>query len=225
MHFVDWGLIDYREAWERQRALAARLIAQKTGAAAAADGAEHPPAGNTFVFCEHPHVYTLGRNGRKDNLLVDAAFLKTLNAACYHVDRGGDITYHGPGQIVGYPVLDLDTLHLSLRQYIFTIEETVIRTLRHYGLATERLAGAPGVWMDAGSPAARKICAIGVHASHGVTTHGFALNVNTDLAYYRHIHPCGFTDKGVTSLAAEKGRAIAINEVKQWLQYHANFEF
>jgi lipoic acid synthetase len=216
--FVDWGLIDYREAWERQRALAAQLIARK--AAPAATNPSTPPAGNTFIFCEHPHVYTLGRNGKANNLLVDAGFLSKINAAYYHVDRGGDITYHGPGQIVGYPVLDLETLRLSLKQYIFTIEETVIRTLQHHGLAVGRLPGATGVWLDAGKPAARKICAIGVHASRYVTTHGFALNVNTDLSYYRYIHPCGFTDKGVTSLAAETGQAVDIKEVKQQLQQH-----
>jgi lipoic acid synthetase len=220
LQFVDWGLIDYREAWERQRDLAARLIAQKDAGAASTKHATLPPPGNTFVFCEHPHVYTLGRNGKANNLLADAASLNAINADYYHVDRGGDITYHGPGQIVGYPLLDLETLHLSLKQYIFTIEETVIRTLQHYDLAAGRLAGATGVWLDAGKPAARKICAIGVHASRYVTTHGFALNVNTDLSYYRYIHPCGFTDKGVTSLAAEKGQTIEVKEVKQWLQHY-----
>ena len=232
IHFVDWGLIDYREAWERQRALAAQLIAQKNAAATnypspAADRRQPTadcrlPTENSpvFVFCEHPHVYTLGRNGKAGNLLVDDRFLSSINAAWYHVDRGGDITYHGPGQIVGYPVLDLETLHLSLKQYIFTIEAMVIRTLQHYGLAAGRLPGATGVWLDAGKPSVRKICAIGVHASHYVTTHGFALNVNTDLSYYRYIHPCGFTDKGVTSLAAEKGQTIDINEVKQRLRHY-----
>ena len=219
VEFADWGLIDYREAWERQRALAARLVAQKTAAPAAIDPSV-PPAGNTFVFCEHPHVYTLGRNGKATNLLVDAGFLSDIHAACYRVERGGDITYHGPGQIVGYPLLDLETLRLSLKQYIFTIEEMVIRALPHYGLVAGRLPGATGVWLDAGKPTARKICAIGVHASRYVTTHGFALNVNTDLSYYRYIHPCGFTDKGVTSLAAETGRGIDVNEVKQWLRHY-----
>jgi lipoyl(octanoyl) transferase len=213
--FIDWGLIDYREAWERQRTLAARLIARKTSPTPAA-----PQSGNTVIFCEHPHVYTLGRNGNANNLLVNAGFLHKINADWYHTDRGGDITYHGPGQIVAYPVLDLETLHLSLKQYIFIIEETAIRTLRHHGLEAGRMTGATGVWLDAGTPAARKICAIGVHASRYVTTHGFALNVNTDLSYYRYIHPCGFTDKGVTSLAAETGRTMDINEIKQHLQHH-----
>ncbi|MDR0694306.1 MAG: lipoyl(octanoyl) transferase LipB [Prevotellaceae bacterium] len=220
MNFVDWGLIDYREAWERQRALAAQLIAQKDAGAGSSSHSTLSPPGNTFAFCEHPHVYTLGRNGKANNLLVDAGFLSAINAAYYHVDRGGDITYHGPGQIVGYPLLDLEALHLSLKQYIFIIEEMVIRTLQHYSLAAGRLDGATGVWLDAGKPEARKICAIGVHASRYVTTHGFALNVNTDLSYYRYIHPCGFTDKGVTSLAAEKGQTIEVNEVKQWLQHY-----
>jgi lipoic acid synthetase len=220
INFVDWGLIDYREAWERQRALAAQLIAHKIHTSVPTNDNTVPLPNNTFVFCEHPHVYTLGRHGKKENLLVDAGFLKTIHADWYHVDRGGDITYHGPGQIVGYPVLDLETLHLSLKQYIFTIEEMVIRTLQRYDLASGRLPGATGVWIDAGKPSARKICAIGVHASHYVTTHGFALNVNTDLTYYCHIHPCGFTDRGVTSIAAEKGCAIDVAEIKQWLRHY-----
>ncbi|MDR1681006.1 MAG: lipoyl(octanoyl) transferase LipB [Prevotellaceae bacterium] len=215
MLFLDWGLIDYGEAWERQQAIAARLIARKT--ATAGEPAEATGAG-TVIFCEHPHVYTLGRRGSASNLLVDAGTLAQIGAGYYHVNRGGDITYHGPGQVVCYPVLDLERLHVSLKQYVFGLEETVIRTLRHYGVAGERLAGAPGVWIDARLPAARKICAIGVHASHYVTTHGFALNVNTDLRYYRYIHPCGFTDRGVTSLAAETGTTVDMEDIKRWLQ-------
>jgi lipoyl(octanoyl) transferase len=217
MLFLDWGLIDYGEAWERQQAMAARLIARKTTPASTVSADDEPAAG-TVVFCEHPHVYTLGRRGNSSNLLIDAGTLAQIGARYYHVDRGGDITYHGPGQIVCYPILDLERLHLSLKQYIFTLEETVIRTLRHYGVTAGRLAGATGVWLDAGKPSARKICAIGVHASHYVTTHGLALNINTDLRYYQYIHPCGFTDKGVTSLAAETGVAVDIHEVIQWLQ-------
>ncbi|MDR2361112.1 MAG: lipoyl(octanoyl) transferase LipB [Prevotellaceae bacterium] len=217
MFFLDWGIIDYAEAWERQRAIAARLIARKTAHPSMTISDDEPAAG-TVVFCEHPHVYTLGRHGNTSNLLIDADRLAQIGARYYQVDRGGDITYHGPGQIVCYPVLDLERLHLSLKQYIFTLEETVIRTLRQYGVTAGRLAGATGIWLDAGRPSARKIGAIGVHASHYVTTHGLALNINTDLRYYQHIHPCGFTDKGVTSLAAEIGAEADIDEVKQWLQ-------
>jgi lipoyl(octanoyl) transferase len=213
MIFLDWGLIDYREAWELQQAMAARLIARKT-----ARTQDDAPATSTVIFCEHPHVYTLGRRGNASNLLIDAGTLAAIGAGYYHVDRGGDITYHGPGQIVCYPVLDLEALRLSLKQYVFILEETLILTLQQYGVASGRLAGATGVWIEAGPPSARKIGAIGVHASHYVTTHGFALNINTDLRYYRYIHPCGFTDRGVTSLAAETGAEVNMHEVKQWLQ-------
>ena len=209
MIFTDWGLIDYKEAWDRQRAIAEQVIAEK-----------QLPETNTqqIIFCEHPHVYTLGRNGKANNLLVNDSFLANINATYYHVDRGGDITYHGPGQIVGYPILDLERLHLGLKQYIFTLEEIVICTLSDFGITTERLDGATGVWIAADTPKARKICAIGVHASRFVTMHGFALNVNTDLSYYRYINPCGFVDKTVTSMQQELGRPINIEEVKEVLR-------
>ncbi|GHT75245.1 octanoyltransferase [Bacteroidia bacterium] len=210
MKFVDWGLIDYKEAWDRQRDLAAQLLAAKT---AGGCGAEQ-----YLIFCEHPNVYTLGRNGNKENFLINDEFLSKINAALYRVDRGGDVTYHGPGQIVGYPILDLEQLHLSLKNYVRAIEEAVITTLCRYGIIGERLAGATGVWIEAQTPAARKICAIGIHASRYVTTHGFALNVNTDLNYFRHINPCGFADKGVTSMEKELRNTVDIAEVKTLLQ-------
>jgi lipoyl(octanoyl) transferase len=206
---LDWGLIDYREAWDRQRALAAQLLAAK---AAGGCGAEQ-----YLIFCEHPNVYTLGRNGNAENFLINDAFLSTINAALYRVDRGGDVTYHGPGQIVCYPILDLEQLHLSLKNYVWAIEEAVIKTLCRYGIAGERLAGATGVWIEAQTPAARKICAIGIHASRYVTTHGFALNVNTNLDYFRHINPCGFADKGVTSMEKELRSTVKITDVKTLL--------
>jgi lipoyl(octanoyl) transferase len=209
MTFTDWGLIDYKEAWDRQRAIAEQVLAAKQLPEAEAQ---------QIIFCEHPHVYTLGRHGKANNLLVNDSFLAGIKAAYYHVDRGGDITYHGPGQIVGYPVLDLERLHLGLKQYIFTLEEIVIHTLNDFGITAERLDGATGVWLAVDTPQARKICAIGVHASRFVTMHGFALNVNTDLSYYRYINPCGFVDKTVTSMQQELGRPLNIEEVKDCLR-------
>ncbi len=209
MKFVDWGLIDYRQAWDKQREIAGQLLALKDA-----------PDENVsqIIFCEHPHVYTLGRNGNAGNFLINDEFLERIHATYHKVDRGGDITYHGPQQIVGYPILDLERLHIGLKEYIFKIETVIIHTLQHYHINAERLAGATGVWIDADKPAARKICAIGVHASRFITTHGFALNVNTDLTYYNHINPCGFVDKGVTSIQKETGHAVDMEEVKSWLR-------
>jgi lipoyl(octanoyl) transferase len=209
MKFADWGMIDYKEAWDKQRFIVDKIIAAKG----------HPEQDEQqIIFCEHPHVYTLGRHGKAHNLLINDDFLKRINASYYQVDRGGDITYHGPGQIVCYPLLDLERSHYGLKQYIFALEETVIKTLQYYNIDAHRLAGATGVWIDAGKPTARKICAIGVHASHFVTMHGFALNVNTDLNYYRHINPCGFTDKGVTSMQHETGKPEDMAAVKAQLR-------
>ena len=209
MKFVDWGLIDYKEAWDKQRLIAGNIIAAK---------GRPEQDEQQIIFCEHPHVYTLGRNGKTHNLLINNDFLVRINACYYQVDRGGDITYHGPGQIVCYPLLDLEHLHYGLKHYIFILEEIVIKTLHHFDIEAQRLAGATGVWIDAGTPAARKICAICVHASHFVTMHGFALNVNTDLNYYRHINPCGFTDKGVTSMQHETGKSGDMAAIKAQLR-------
>ena len=209
MTFTDWGIIDYKEAWDKQRALAEQVLAAKLLPEATAQ---------QIIFCEHPHVYTLGRNGKVNNLLVNERFLADIHACYYQVDRGGDITYHGPGQIVGYPILDLERLHLGLKQYIFNLEEIVIQTLKDFGIIAGRLEGATGVWLSADKPEARKICAIGVRASRFVTMHGFALNVNTDLSYYRHINPCGFIDKAVTSMQQELGRQVSMEEVKNCLR-------
>lgn len=209
MTFTDWGIIDYKEAWDKQREIAEQLIADKQLSESAAQ---------QIIFCEHPHVYTLGRNGKSNNLLVNDRFLSAINASYYHVDRGGDITYHGPGQIVVYPILDLERLHLGLKHYIFRLEEIIIQTLNDFNIKAERVEKATGVWIDSDKPNARKICAIGVHASRFVTTHGLALNVNTDLAYYRHINPCGFVDKGVTSMQQELGHALDMETVKTCLK-------
>jgi len=209
MIFTDWGIIDYKKAWDKQRALAEQVLAEKQ---------QPETAAQQIIFCEHPHVYTLGRNGKANNLLVNDRFLADINATYYHVDRGGDITYHGPGQIVVYPILDLERLRIGLKQYIFNLEEIVIQTLNDFGITAGRLESATGVWLAADKPEARKICAIGVHATRFVTTHGFALNVNTDLNYYRHINPCGFVDKTVTSMQQELSRQINIEEVKEHLK-------
>ena len=171
-----------------------------------------------MLFCEHDPVLTIGKSGKDSNLLIPEARLQALGVSYYHINRGGDITYHGPGQITGYPIFDLETWHIGLKQYIYRLEETIIRFLALYGLKGERLEGATGVWLDpfvAGK--ARKICAIGVKSSRFVTMHGFALNINTDLNYFSLINPCGFTDKGVTSLAKELGKEQDFEEAKRQL--------
>ncbi len=205
--------IGYAEAWEMQRRLFDGAMRAKTGG---------EPVDHVLLLCEHPHVYTLGKSGRRSNLLVGEEFLRSVGAVYFETDRGGDITYHGYGQLVGYPILDLEKFGMGLKEYVERLEETVIRTIASYGLRGERMDGATGVWLDGGTPRARKICAIGVRASRFVTMHGFALNVNTDLAYFSHINPCGFTDKGVTSLRQETGREHDLEEVKG--RYVACFE-
>ena len=168
------------------------------------------------MLCEHPHVYTLGKSGAAANLLISDDFLKRIGATYHKIDRGGDITYHGPGQIVGYPIIDLEKFGVSLKGYIHKIEEMVIRTVAEYGIMGERLDGATGVWLDTKIPGkARKICAIGVKASRFITMHGFALNVNTNLDYFSYINPCGFVDKGVTSIERELGKIVDFDEVKK----------
>ena len=196
--YKDLGRIDYPEALKVQTEAFEALLRAK------ASGEERV---NTLFFCEHNPVLTLGKSGKEANLLVSEAYLKQLGVEYFHVNRGGDITYHGPGQITGYPVFDLDSWHLGLRQYIYLLEEVIIRFLALYGIEGERLEGATGVWIEPHVPGkARKICAIGVKSSRFVTMHGFALNINTDLRKFALINPCGFTNKGVASLAGELGR-------------------
>ena len=196
--YKDLGRIDYPEALKVQTEAFEALLRAK------ASGEERV---NTLFFCEHNPVLTLGKSGKEANLLVSEAYLKQLGVEYFHVNRGGDITYHGPGQITGYPVFDLDSWHLGLKQYIYLLEEVIIRFLALYGIEGERLEGATGVWIEPHVPGkARKICAIGVKSSHFVTMHGFALNINTDLRKFALINPCGFTNKGVASLAGELGR-------------------
>lgn len=205
------GRTEYSEAWEIQKRLFEKLLRQKR---------EDAPEEQYLLFVEHPHVYTLGKSGHESNLLVNEQFLKQIGATYFHTDRGGDVTYHGLGQLVGYPILDLEHIGVSLRDYIWSIEESIIRTVAEYGITADRLEGATGVWLDPHSPRARKICAIGVKASHFVTMHGFALNVTTDLSYFSHINPCGFTDKGVTSIEKETGLRPTLEEVEERFATH-----
>lgn len=210
INYIDWHLIDYKEAWNKQEIIFNKKVLEKI----------NNPSNlleQDFIVCEHPHVYTLGLHGKENNLLISDEFLKKINATYYKTNRGGDITYHGFGQIVGYPILDIEVLGLSLKNYIWTIEEMVILTMRDYNIFCERLDGATGVWIDSKTPKARKICAIGVKASRYITMHGYALNVNTDLKYFNYINPCGFVDKGVTSMKKELGKKIDSEEVKNKL--------
>jgi lipoyl(octanoyl) transferase len=209
MIFTDWQLIDYQTAWDKQKHIFNSLIEKKLNPDL--DIKDITPQ---VILCEHPHVYTLGRNGKASNLLANEAFLQKINATFYHIDRGGDITYHGPGQLVGYPILDIAAMHLSLKDYVYRLEESIIQTIAYYGIKGSRLQGATGVWLDVDKANVRKICAIGIRASHYITMHGFALNVNTDLNYFHYINPCGFVDKGVTSIERELQRKMDMQEVK-----------
>ena len=197
--FEDLGISEYKKTWEYQEMLMERVINQKI----ASKTNQEQESDNYLLFVEHPHVYTLGKSGDEQNLLLNYIQLQAKDATFFHTDRGGDITYHGPGQLVGYPIFDLENFGIGLRKYIFLLEEAIIKAIAEYGLAGERDEKATGVWLDVGTPYARKICAIGVKSSRFVTMHGFALNVNTDLSYFQHINPCGFTDRGVTSLEKE----------------------
>ena len=203
--YEDIGLKDYKETWDYQEKIFQKLVDKKKNSGEIVSRSEKPENG-TLIFVEHPHVYTLGKSGSEINLLLDYIQLQAKDAAFYRIDRGGDITYHGPGQIVGYPIFDLEIIGVSLKEYIHLLEEAVILSLGEFGIRSERLDGATGVWLDVEKKdKTRKICAIGVRASRYITMHGFAFNVNTNLDYFNYINPCGFTDKGVTSLEKEKG--------------------
>ena len=212
INFVDWKKIAYSEALDRQTNLFNSKVAQKL------NGEEN--ISQDFILCEHNNVYTLGKHGKDSNLLVNDEFLKQINAEVYHINRGGDITYHGQGQITGYPYLDLDSMGLGIRDYIHTLEQMVINLMKDYDVECERLQGATGVWIEAHTKKARKICAIGVKVSRGITMHGFAFNVNTDLNYFSYINPCGFVDKGVTSMQKELHQAVDIERIKHELYNH-----
>ncbi len=213
MIFTDWQLIDYKQAWDQQKIIFNALIDKKLK-----PDLEIKDIYQQVILCEHPHVYTLGHNGEHANLLANSEFLKKINAQFYHIDRGGDITYHGPGQLVGYPIIDIAALKLSLKEYVHLLEESIIKTIDYYGIKSYRLDGATGVWLDIDKPNVRKICAIGIRASHYVTMHGFALNVNTDLNYFHYINPCGFVDKGVTSIEKELNHKVDMQEIKKIYQ-------
>jgi lipoyl(octanoyl) transferase len=205
IEFIDWHTIEYNEAWAKQEALFNSSIQLKQ---------QNLSTNNYLVFCEHPHVYTLGKSGDEHNMLLNYIQLQAKDAIFVKINRGGDITYHGPGQLVGYPIFDLANFSLGLKQYIYNVEEAIINTLLQYNIVSQRLDGSTGVWLDVGLPTCRKICAIGVRSSRFVTMHGFALNVNTDLSYFGHINPCGFIDKGVTSIEKELGGKVDMEELK-----------
>jgi len=215
--FRDLGLIDYKKCWDYQEELFAEILAKKSSNR---KEEKSDKTNNYLLFCEHPHVYTLGKSGNEKNLLVNADYLKSRGATFYKINRGGDITYHGPGQIVGYPILDLDNFFTDIHKYLRFLEEAVILTLKEYGLQSERSPGETGVWFDVGTPKARKICALGVKSSRWVTMHGFAFNVNSDLTYFGSIIPCGIADKKVTSLEKELERQIDFEEVKNKVKNH-----
>ncbi|WP_262894774.1 lipoyl(octanoyl) transferase LipB [Sphingobacterium hungaricum] len=215
--YIDWGLVDYQEAWDRQEEIFQSILAIKQENRSKDLGEVTP---NYLVFTEHPHVYTLGKSGKPENLLLDEDGLKEKQATYYKINRGGDITYHGPGQIVGYPILDMDNFFTDIHLYLRTLEEAVILTLKDYGIEAGRYEGYTGVWLDADNENARKICALGVRASRWVTMHGFAFNVNTDLSYFGNIVPCGIDDKDVTSMERELGKKLDIEEVKLKLRNH-----
>lgn len=220
VQYRDLGLIDYKEAWDYQEGLFDGIIKQKM-LNRNSDADEQIPTDNYLLFCEHPHVYTLGKNGSENNLLIGQMQLSDKKATFYKINRGGDITYHGPGQLVGYPILDLDNFSPDVHQYVSFLEEAVIRTISEYGLDGTRLKGASGVWLDPDNPAkARKICAVGIRTSRWVTMHGFAFNINSDLSYFDLINPCGFTDKKATSLQTELKRSFDMEEVKDKVLKH-----
>lgn len=207
--YRDLGSIDYGSAWDYQEERFNKLVNYKS------DPEEKDRPEQYLLFCEHPHVYTLGKSGDEANLLIHKEFLKKINATYFKTNRGGDITYHGPGQIVGYPIVDLDALGIGLKQYIALMEDAIIGLLKVYGISATQMEGATGVWLDVDHPVkARKICAIGVRSSRYVTMHGFALNVNTNLDYFTYINPCGFETKGVTSMQKELGSELDIERVK-----------
>jgi len=212
--YQDIGVSEYKETWSLQENIFKKLIDSKLNNYKTISGVENSDAG-TLILVEHPHVYTLGKSGSENNLLIDFIQLQNKDAKFYRTDRGGDITYHGPGQIVGYPIFDLEKINISLKEYIYRLEEAVIVTLSGFGIPGSRLNGAAGVWLDPEkSGMARKICAIGVKSSRYITMHGFAFNINTDLTYFNYINPCGYADKSVTSLERELGRRQNFEDIK-----------
>ena len=216
--YKDLGRMGYSECWDLQRSLFDYVLdAKRTGVVG--ENLVGHEAG-WLLLVEHNPVYTLGKSGKNENMLVSEAYLRSIGAEFFHIDRGGDVTFHGPGQVVGYPILDLEQLGIGLREYIDSIEEAIIGVCREWGIEAGRVAGASGVWIDGDTPRARKICAIGVKSSRYVTMHGFALNVATDLKYFNHINPCGFVDRGVTSIEREVGHEVDFEQVKMQVVKH-----
>lgn len=202
------GQVSYGDALAYQE----KLLSEKQEGDKQSSGAVHH-----LLFCEHPHVYTLGKSAKENNVLINMEMLRKLGAELHQTNRGGDVTYHGPGQIVAYPIFDLNRLKIGVKQYVHLLEEAVIISLNGYGIETARLDNATGVWLDSGTSRERKICAMGIRVSRGITMHGLALNVNTDLSFFNHINPCGFADKGVTSMKKELGRTVETKEVQSKL--------
>lgn len=225
--FQDLGLIDYKEAWDYQTEVFDNTIAIKMENRK--ENANQTTTKNHLLFCEHPNVFTLGKSGSEENLLLNENSLKARNASYYKINRGGDITYHGPGQIVAYPIFDLDHFFTDIHKYLRFLEEAVIQTLKEFNIESGRLDGSTGVWIDVGLPTARKICAMGVKCSRWVTMHGIALNVNADLSYFNNIIPCGISDKAVTSMEQELGKVIDMEAVKRTLKLNIakifNYEY
>ena len=215
--FQDLGLIDYKEAWDYQEKLFNEILDVKKNKR---KENRQDPTLSYLLFCEHPHVYTLGKSGDENNLLVNEDYLNSRGATFYKINRGGDITYHGPGQLVGYPILDLDNFFTDIHKYLRYLEEAVILTLADYGIESTRSDGETGVWLDLGGEKARKICALGVRSSRWVTMHGFAFNVNCDLSYFGNIIPCGIVDKSVTSMQKELSKEVDMQEVQHNLKGH-----
>jgi lipoyl(octanoyl) transferase len=215
VNLIDKELIDFKECWDFQESLFKRSIDRKI-ALREGDSLELPE--HHLIFCRHPHVYTLGKSGSEENLLIAEDIMKSLNAEYYKINRGGDITYHGPGQLVMYPIFDLDQFFTDIHKYMRFLEEAIILTLSDFGLKGGRIDGLTGVWLDGGTPSERKICAMGVKSSRWVTMHGIALNINTDLTYFKHIVPCGIVNKSVTSMKAELGKEIDVSLVQNVLK-------
>jgi lipoyl(octanoyl) transferase len=221
VQFVDLKLIEYKQAWDLQETLLNRIATVKL-ANRGLDDASKGGTNNYLLFCEHPHVYTLGKSGDESHLLLQESFLATIGATYFKTNRGGDITYHGPGQLVGYPILDLENFYTDIHLYLRMLEEAIIKTCEGFGLIAGRIEGLTGVWIDPASDKARKICALGVKASRWISMHGFALNVNTDLTYFSHIVPCGIATRGVTSLQQELGREMDLQVVSDIVKAHLN---
>lgn len=220
----DWGLIDYKKAWDKQEAIFSSILKQKlvmrNGAESGYSDLNDEPIANHLIFCQHPHVITLGKSGKGSNLLLDKQTMEQQGIDYYHINRSGDITYHGPGQLLCYPLLDLDNFFTDLYLYMGLLEEAVIRTLSDYGLHAEKYAGFTGVWFDVGTERVRKIAAMGVRCSRWVVMHGLSFNINTDLSYFKGIISCGISDKPVTSVEAKLGYKVDMKEVQGLLEKH-----